>query len=51
MFILFGVNSIDELKERVSKCQREREMGYNGSFDCAPAITNYIKVEEIGEWS
>ncbi len=49
MFILFGVNSIDELKERVSKCQREREMGYNGSFDCAPAITNCIKVEEIGE--
>ncbi len=48
LYELFGVKTIDELKERVSRCEFEREMGYNGSFDAAPSITTIIKPDEIG---
>ena len=47
VFPLFGVNDIDSLKERVSKCERVRQMGYNGSFDSAPALIDCINIDEI----
>lgn len=49
MFVLFGVNTIEELKERISRCKNEREMRYINSFDGAPAISNCVKLESIGE--
>lgn len=48
MMLLFGVDSIDALKEVVKKCTFDEKMKYSGSWDAAPAILNYIKVEEIG---
>lgn len=48
MMVLFGVNDIETLKNVVSKCEYDREMKYSGSWDAAPAILNYIKVDEIG---
>lgn len=48
MMILFGVDSIDALKEVIKKCTFDEKMKYSGSWDAAPAILNYIKVEEIG---
>ncbi len=46
---LFGVNSIDGLKECIKKCQPDREMRYSMGFSSpAPAILNYIKIEDIG---
>lgn len=44
---LIGVESIEELKKRVENCKTDRDMRYNNSFDFAPAITAYIKPEEI----
>lgn len=48
MFDLFGVSSIDELKGVLEKCTFDRDMRYKSSYDSAPAILNYIKLEEIG---
>lgn len=48
MFELFGVNSIEELKNIVSKCSHDKDMGYGSWIGAAPAILSYIKVEEIG---
>ena len=48
MYELFEVNSIDELKKVLAKCKYDSRMGYNNAFDSAPAILNYIKVEEVG---
>ena len=48
MFSLFGVKSIEELKECIEKCKYDDRMKYSGSFDAAPAILNYIKLDEIG---
>ena len=48
MFDLFGVKTIDELKETLKNCLMDREMRYNGSFDAAPAILNCVKLDEIG---
>lgn len=48
MYDLFGVNTLDELKEKVSKCTYDRDMRYNGSFDSAPAILTQIELDEIG---
>mgnify|MGYP005882030751 FL=1 len=48
MLILFGVDSIEELKNVISNCVYDQDMKYNGSFDAAPVILNYIKVEDIG---
>ena len=47
MFPLFGVETIDDLKDRISKCVHDEKMCYPGSFDGAPAILDYIKVEDI----
>ena len=44
---LFGVESIDALKERLSKCSGDDKMGYNGAFERAPAILDCIKLDDI----
>ena len=48
MQILFGVESIDELKKRIGKCVYDSKMRYPNSWEAAPAILNYIKVDDIG---
>lgn len=48
MMVLFGVNSIEELKKVVGKCVFDNGMKYSGSWDAAPAILSCIKVDEIG---
>ena len=48
MMVLFGVSSLEELKSVVGKCVYDREMKYSGSWNAAPAILSYVKVEEIG---
>ena len=48
MYILFGVENVEKLKNAISKCVYEQDMRYIGSFDAASAILNYIKIEDIG---
>ena len=48
MMVLFGVDSIEELKRVVGKCVYDNGMKYSGSWDAAPAILSCIKVDEIG---
>lgn len=48
MMKLFGVDSIDALKEVVKRCKYDTNMKYNGSWGAAPAILSYIKEEDIG---
>ena len=48
MMVLFGVSNLEELKDVVGKCVYDSRMKYSGSWDAAPAILNYIKVDEIG---
>lgn len=48
MFKLFGVENIEELKKTISKCQMKEEVRFQGSFDAAPGILKYIKLDEIG---
>lgn len=45
---LFGIDNLEELKERIKRCKQEKEMHYNGNFDFAPSILNYIKIDDIG---
>lgn len=47
MFDLFGVSTIEELKDVISKCTQDRDMKYNGAFRSAPAIMNCIKLDDI----
>ena len=51
MMVLFGVDSLDELKVAIGKCSYDDKMKYSGSWDAAPAILNCIRVEEIGTLS
>lgn len=48
MFDLFGVKNIEELKEIIRHCTFDQEMKYNGSFNSAPAILSYVKLDDIG---
>lgn len=48
MKVLFGVESLSDLKAAVEKCTYDDKMKYSGSWDAAPAILNCIKIEEIG---
>ena len=48
MMVLFGVDSLDELKAAIGKCTYDSNMKYSGSWDAAPAILSCIKVEDIG---
>lgn len=46
--VLLGCQTIEEMKERVKKCEHNRDMRYNGSFDSAPSILDYIELDSIG---
>ena len=48
MMVLFGVSNLEELKKVVGKCVYDSRMKYSGSWDAAPAILSYIKIDEIG---
>jgi hypothetical protein len=37
---LFGVSSIEELNENISKYETERGIWHSGSFESAPLILN-----------
>ena len=45
---IFGVSTIDELKERISKCVYDREYHYSGAYGAASAILTWVKLEDIG---
>ncbi len=45
---VFGVKSIGELKERISKCVYDREYHYFGTWPgAARAILTWIKLEDV----
>ena len=44
----FKQSSVDELKERISKCVYDREYHYSGAFGAASAILTSVKLEDIG---
>jgi hypothetical protein len=45
---LFGVSTLDELKQAVAKSVPDREIRYSGSFESAPTILHSIELDEIG---
>lgn len=44
---IFGVKTINELKDRISKCVYDREYHYSGAYSAASAIQTWIKVDDI----
>ena len=45
---IFGVTSIQELKERIAKCETDREYHYSGSWgDSARNILSWINLDDI----
>jgi hypothetical protein len=48
IMLLFGVKSIDALKEQISKCEYDKDYRHQSSGAAAPNILNSIKVDEIG---
>lgn len=48
MLDLFGVNNVKELRDALKNCTFDSRMRHPKSFDAAPAILSYIKLEEIG---
>ena len=48
MQLLFSVDNIDELKEKISKCVHNSDMKYSGSWEAEPAILDWIKIDDIG---
>ena len=51
MEVLFGVDCIEKLKEKIEKCVYDSQMRYSGGWGAAPAILSCIKVEDIGTLS
>lgn len=51
MMVLFGVDSLDDLKRVIGKCSYDEKMKHSGSWAAALAILNCIKVEDIGTLS
>lgn len=45
---LFGVKTIDELKNAVAKNTADRDMRHRGAFETAPLIQQSVKLDEIG---
>ncbi len=45
---LFGVKSLDEMKNLVKNAISDQEVRHSRSFDCVPEILNSIGLEEIG---
>lgn len=49
MMVLFGVDSLDDLKTVIKRCTYDNRMKYpHDIWNAAPAILSYIKAEEIG---
>ena len=48
MKVLFGVDCIEKLKEKIEKCVYDSQIGYSGGWGPVPAILNCIKAEDIG---
>lgn len=48
MFDLFGVKTIEDLKNAISNCKVEPNMGYNTGFNYAPAILSCVNLDDIG---
>lgn len=48
IFKLFGVNSIDNLKNRISKCRNEPAKIYENARLPAPTIRCFINIQDIG---
>lgn len=44
---LFGVSTVEELREKIAKCKVSRDMSYSNCFECAPHILSSIKPEEV----
>ena len=45
---IFGVKSVDELKDRISKCVYDRDYHYSGVWTgAASAILSWIKLEDV----
>jgi hypothetical protein len=51
MLIMYGANSIDELKEIAQKHDYKNEMRYQTSFETVPSIFTSIGVDKIGSMS
>lgn len=51
MEVLFGVDCIEKLKEKIEKCVYDSQMRYSGGWGAAPTILSCIKVEDIGTLS
>ena len=47
LFNLFGVSSVEKLKESISKCTQNHNMRYSNSFMFAPTILDIIKLDDI----
>ena len=46
---LFGVSTMEALKERLSRCISDREVRYNGNcWESASAILDIVKLDEVG---
>jgi len=48
LYPLFGVISIEELKNKISKCIYDNQYRYGEAWNAAPNILTSIKLEEIG---
>lgn len=44
---IFGVATVEELKERISNCKYDESYRYTGSWDAAIAILNCVQLNEI----
>lgn len=45
---LFGVKTIEELKQAVERNTADRDMRHRGAFESAPLIRHSVKLDEIG---
>lgn len=45
---IFGIESIDQIKELIKESITDRNMSYNYAFECAPGILSSISLDEIG---
>lgn len=47
IMVIFNAKTIEEFKIKISKCIRDREVGYSGSFNYATAILDLIDLKDI----
>lgn len=47
IMLIFGADTIAELKNCIGKCRFDENYHYSGAWDPAPAILNWIKLEDI----